>query len=264
MARTIQGSIDSMFELYHFSNRCRNNYGQVHNPNVRFLEIPITEDVFEIPLFAYNAFYKAATSSNADSIEAIVVKLDTRDYTSGYKSLDRALKDILLEKYDTSRLVKVSVKKGNDDVDYYGTVGAIFNSSFKPLMMCSFIMERYKPVSDDGDNVVNTTKYKLIRPVLRIDPEVYMSKADPMEKFIANKMIGLCIENLKRTPSNYYLNGDHTASCCIVTCEQSHLPVKVEIDSCPFSLLTADTPSISTTNQELIKVAIDHLDEIVQ
>jgi hypothetical protein len=124
-------------------------------------------------------------------------------------------------------------------------------------------MERYKPASGDGANVVDITKYKLIRPVLRIDPEVYMSKADPMEKFIANKMIGLCIENLKRKPSNYCLNDNHNASC-IVTCEQSYLPVKVEIDSCPFSLLTADTPSISTTNQELIKVAIDHLDEIVQ
>ena len=40
-------------------------------------------------------------------------------------------------------------------------------------------------------------------------------------------------------------------------------PVKVEIEDCPFTIRAAATPSISTTNQQLLQVAIDHINEIL-
>jgi hypothetical protein len=40
--------------------------------------------------------------------------------------------------------------------------------------------------------------------------------------------------------------------------------VKIEIDECPFVIRGTDVPSISVTNEDLLQLAADHIDEIIQ
>ena len=42
------------------------------------------------------------------------------------------------------------------------------------------------------------------------------------------------------------------------------ISVKIDIDDIPFTILDTDIPSVSTTNKQLLQLAIDHIDEITQ
>jgi hypothetical protein len=61
------------------------------------------------------------------------------------------------------------------------------------------------------------------------------------------------------TPSTY--------GCDSFIEQQSYLSfnhVKVEIDECPFVIKDTDVPSISVTNEGLLQLVADHIDEILQ
>ena len=40
--------------------------------------------------------------------------------------------------------------------------------------------------------------------------------------------------------------------------------VKIEIDECPFVIRSTDVPSISVTNEGLLQLAADYIDEVLQ
>ena len=51
----------------------------------------------------------------------------------------------------------------------------------------------------------------------------------------------------------------------LIETDLSHLySVKVEIDDIPFRIVDTEAPSISTTNKELLDIALDHIDEFIQ
>ena len=76
----------------------------------KYMEIPISGDTILMPIFAFNTFYHLVKEGRDGDIDSIVVKLDTIGKIPRYKSLDRNMRDVLLEGYPGTRLVKVKVK----------------------------------------------------------------------------------------------------------------------------------------------------------
>ena len=137
-------------------------------------------------------------------------------------------------------------------IPYYGTQGAVFDKEFDPVMMCSCIVERNKEKEE------SKSFYKLSKLILRIDPYAFIHKPTSMERFLNNKLITACLENTFFMPSSY-LYRNHLR----ISRPTEKFPVKVEIDNCPFTVRSANTPSISTTNQQLLQIALNHIHEII-
>lgn len=253
MSRNLLWAVENMFENNNWNHCYRPFQGVEHNPKVMYMEIPITGNTFELPLFAADTFSEIVEKERDDNVEAIVVTLNTQEMMSRYKSLERAMADILTENYFHGRLALIEVKQGNEMVPYYGTQGAVFDKDFDPVMMCSCIVERNK------ENEESKSFYKLSKLILRIDPYAFIHKPTSMERFLNNKLITACLENTFYMPSSN-LPGNHLLRISRPT---EKFPVKVEIDDCPFTVRPANTPSISTTNKQLLQVAIDHINEIL-
>jgi hypothetical protein len=253
MARNLENAIENVFRG--FGTHTGGCYWYAHRDeisgNKKYLEIPINEDVFEIPVFALNAFVILTTDNRDLYTNVVTAMLYTLNREPRYKSLDRYMRDIILEQFTSSRLVKCEVKQGTENILYYATHGAVFDKHFNPMMMCSWLIKKI------GQNDI-TRKYRFIKPILRINPDCYISQADPMQRWIAKKaaVVGLSM-HLGR-PFNYDLT---TAFENAPTSDI--LDLTVEICKCPFKIKTADIPSISTTNEDLLQIAIDHIEEIV-
>ena len=258
MPRTLEETIS---RLYGGDSRsqCWGSRDGLSNPNVKYMDIPINQEVFEIPLLALDTFVDIVRNHIDGATSFIAVSLNAIGREPRYKTVDRFMRDVLLENYKNSRLIKLEVKQGSDTVLYYGTQGAVFDKEFNPVMICSYQIQRLERTVEvnAGEPDIIEYQYKLLRPILRVDPQVYLCKENPLEKFIANKMVNGCLEDTVYLPSGYTL-------CRNFIRNDESLPVKVIIDTCPFQLHQADTPSISTTNQKLLQVAIDHIDELIQ
>lgn len=258
MPRTLEETIS---RLYWGDSRsqCWGSRDGLSNPNVRYMDIPINQEVFEIPLLALDTFVDIVRNHTDGMTSFIAVSLNAIGREPRYKTVDRFMRDVLLENYKNSRLIKLEVKQGSDTVLYYGTQGAVFDKEFNPIMICSYQIQRLERTVEvnAGEPDMIEYQYKLLRPILRVDPQIYLHKENPLEKFIVNKMVNGCLEDTFYPPSGYTL-------CRNFIRNNESLPVKVIIDTCPFQLHQADTPSISTTNQKLLQVAIDHIDELIQ
>lgn len=265
MSRDLSATIRSMWRTEFFGNCGRSCGGSVsHNPAVRYMEIPIEQRVIEVPLFAFGAFIDAIKQEDQDSPpSAIIVSLDTIESKSYYKSVERFMRDVLIESYSNSRLVLLEVKQGNDTLIYYGTCGAIFDKDFNPLMICSYQMEKiYTFETNAGEPDKLDVKYKFLYPILRVKPDVFLYKTSPIERFIVNKMMTECLEHTFNLPYPHDLPSEKLVfpGCSL----ERMLPVKIEICDSPFLIHDADSPSISTTNQQLLQLAVDHIDELIQ
>lgn len=266
-SRDLSGTIRMMFRNNSYescwsSHRRRSRIVSDENDNIRYMEIPICQEVFEIPIFAFEAFLKAVKEGKDTQSNAIAVMLNTIGKEPRYKTLDRYMRDVLLEGYRDSRLVKLEVKQGNDNLMYYGTMGAVFDKDFKPLAICSYQVKREVDVVTNPDEQEESiTKYKFLNPILRVDPYAYLYKTTSMERFIVNKMINTCLEDGAFMPMDYDVDRHF-----VIPRDQAikNYPVKIEIDECPFLIHQTDSPSISTNNQKLLQLAIDHIEELIQ
>jgi hypothetical protein len=257
MSRDLSGTISTMFRgntfCYAWSDRNATDSGL---PS-KYMEIPISGNTILMPIFAFNTFYHLVKEERDGDIDSIVVKLDTTGKIPRYKSLDRNMKDVLLEGYPGTRLVKVKVKDSEDtEITYYATGGAIFDMDLNPLMICYYLIRKdNRSTVNSGEPDTAVTTYKVVKPVLWVDYRPVIAKSDPMEKFIANKMVNTCLEG------NYNLGPHYMNRRFLRAIDRK---VRVEIDRCPFNIFVTDTPSISTTNQQLIQVAKDHIEELTQ
>lgn len=262
MARNLTSTLNDAFRNYNTS--CCWHTGNIPNVNSseRYMEIPINKDVFEIPLFAISAFNEAINKGNEP--ESIIVVLNTENRDPGYKTLDRNMRDVLKERFDVSRLVAIPVKDGNNTLMYYGTQGAIFSDYFTPLMMCSWLVEKYQVTHTIADSASGKfhneeiTEYKLTRPLFRINPDVYRTKGDSMERYLAGKTLNTILD--------LSFLSVHIPGLCsrISTNDRAYNKVKVEIDKSPFIIHDPDVPSASISNKELLQLAIDHIDEVLR
>lgn len=251
MARTLGSTIIDVFEV-NTSRRCfyhpEEDYPLPQTID-KFFEIPIDGDVFEIPTFALKPLMDRINAPG-ELPSVITAKLHTDNNTAGYKKAERNLVEILRESFVESKLCRVDAECGEEKVPYYGTCGAIFNKDFNPIAMCSWIIEKF---SDE----LGVYRYRFLQPILRIDPAAFVHGADSIERLVAKKLINYCLMSPKHPPYQW------NRGVCFIADEDDY-PVKVVIEESPFNIRCVDKPSISTTNQQLLQIAIDHIDEVIQ
>lgn len=221
---------DALYRIYKYgccTRNCLNTVG-IKN-NIRFLDISISEDMFEIPLYAFD-FLNQIAYKDYSTISTI---LNSGHRNSGYKTINSAVVNYI-NKSSAGYFISYTTKnKDNESVTYYISGGAIFNSDFKCIAMCSALV---KKEVEYGEVV-----YKNIKPIFRIDPECFSADKDEVQKYISGKMFST-VMNI----SNEYNMG-----------------IKVEIDTIPFIAREVEKPSASTNRQQLLKLVEQHIDELV-
>ena len=222
------------------------------------MDIPIQDDVFEIPLLAFPTFNNILREDKDYSTDAIAVLLYDSGYCSRYKTVDRSMRDLIRETFEDTHLVKFVLEQGENFITFYGTHGAVFDKDYNLLMLCTWQIKRVVLSSEaEGAAGEHRCVYKIIRPILHVDSSVYLNRRNSMERFIASKIINTCLEEGMTPPYGFQMP-------YIVDTVDSHpIPVKVEIGEFPFTVRPIDTPSISTTNQSLLKLALDHIEEVM-
>ena len=251
MSRTaaLRDLAEGMYSRYCRSH-CYWNYPDEERSNaVKYLEIPINEsfmDVIEVPAFAVSTLKDLIDSGRVSVTDAIVGTLKDDGNKPTYKTFDRNMKDVLQNDLREG-LIRMDAPCGSEVKRYYVTQGAIFDEQYGPVMICTLQIQRI-PV-EVGSSI--TYQYKTIKPILRVAPATFVAKENPMEKFIANKIVPECLRT-EIIPELPYIDGTarHYA--------------EVIIGDIPFKPVVTDSPSISTTNRELINIVVDHIGEVMQ
>lgn len=225
------------------------------NLQIRYMEVQINKDSFEVPLMLVKSFVNIVGEGKDAETEAITAVLNDIGYYVDYKTSERCFKDVIQQNFPSSRLVRMQFQQKNEFLTYYGTRGAVFDKDFNPLMICTWEVKRTVNERSDGSTVF---EYELVRPVMHIVNWVFVDKKGLMEKFISNKLTTMLVNEALTPPSRYSLTSRVKSS------PLRPGPARIVIDSFPFNFRDVAVPSISTTNEKLLQTAIDHLDEIVQ
>lgn len=239
---------------YGFSNAASTYYSSPSNVDAEedsklaLMKVPISGDVFEIPIIAFNTYIEKIIQcpvSNKD-INEIIICLNHTGVMSHYKTLDASIKEILNINYKDIRLIKLPLLSST--IQYYATNGAIFDKEFNPVLMLSWEIKK------DAD----INKYRFSRPILRIAPEVVIYKSNALERYIVNKILTNTLEINSLSTPNIGQNN-------IIEHENYKLfKPKVVIEKIPFVITRACTPTINTTNEQLLKIALDNIEEVIQ
>lgn len=214
-----------------------------------YMTIPVTEDKFEVPLFALDYLVRISDSD----MDLLAVTLESIGKKSYYKTIDASIKAYLGTDLHSYHLIKLPTKEGESK--YYCSHGAIFDEDFIPVMLMTWEMEKVESSSADCPY-----KLKVLRPILRISPKVVLYKSNSVERYIINRI-------LPSSLALYHIYNPYVRGCSKLELNgygDKSFKVKVIIENIPFELKKPDTPSISTTNEELMKVALDNLEEIAQ
>ena len=207
----------------------------------KYLEIPLNENVIEIPIFFINDF-KFLINNKKDNIDKIVIELSHIGAEPSYKTLSRYMQDLIRTSYK-DKLVKCQIKKGGEYYNYYVTGGFITDSEFNPILIAGWQLSR--------EWAENKYMYKFIKPFFKISPTVLEQK-DSMQNFIVKKIIpNLFVETLDRPSfpntdsyiNNYSINVEIGKEC---------IPIAKVVDK----------PSISLSNDALIQLAINTINNI--
>lgn len=223
-----------------------NNSDEVEKPWPTMI-VPIGEDRAEIPVMVMHKFKSLADNDSVP--DELAISLHSNGNSTTYKSFAKIMEVVLNEPL-ISGLVKIKGVDGSDTHIYYATHGALFSESFKPLMMCSWIMEKrpYKKTNCD-----EKVMWCYAKPIMRIDPDFYLSKYDNVGRFVNKKVLSAVLEHNIQLYLNYSLIN-------IGSCGNSFMPT-VEICKCPFETRTTDSPSITTTNSILADTVINNIDD---
>ena len=220
----------------------RHRYGSRKTTSIKYLEIPIG-DSFELPVFALDAFSK--NIEKHPDMDMLVAPLYSMGAKPNYVTLNRYMKDVLIECNDT-HLIELDIP-GDPPFKYYGTHGAIFDENLKPVMICSWQIQRKPSTSEE-----KPYDYFFERPLIRISPDCFQAQSNPMERFIAKKFpmeilsIRRVNPQIPESPIRY--SGSYN--------------IKIEIDVSPFILKQVKYPSVSVTDNDLLQIARDYIEEI--
>lgn len=241
---------------YGFQHACYSSGIGYNNPDAdeksRYMVIPIDKERFEVPAFALYALDKAYPSQNT-SFEEIVVKLNYVGVNSYYKTMDAAIRDALVNAYSSIRLHRLP-RTGDPERTYYATQGGIFDDDFNPVMLLTWELERVPNITS-----LRGFDYMFRKPILRVIPEVIINKSNALERYIVNKILPNVL-NIYSISRPFMSLPFFTASNNTTT----DFKPKVVIEKIPFEIKNASVPSISTTDEDLMKVALDNLEELVQ
>lgn len=232
--------------LYH--SQYRGNAFLWQERKSRYLTIPLDTEEIELPLFVVNALHTTIYQNNNINLDSanLVVEMHTSSKCGTYKTIDANIRQIIGASFINS-LTKITLK--DSSTVYYGTYGALFDKDLNPLMMLIWKVKRTPP-----DNLKEGSKewFTPIRPIIRVSPRI-AQKENSMERYIFNKIIteGLTLNNFEGIYSDiFYYSPQKTFSTQVI------------IDEFPFLISDPATPSISTTNKELIDTALAYIDDM--
>lgn len=208
------------------------------------LIIPIHDTtLLRIPCLALY-WFESLLLTGGQNIEAFVVNLRHNGQSTYYKSTDAAMKDVLSSSYWQDKLIALPKKDG--EPQFYGSRGLILNEYFNIVAIQYWEVERdYK----EGDR---ETKYYFKRPVLCINPTLF-HEPTTMERYITGKLLNKCCA----IPSVY---SPYTHYRSIVAYNSSY-SIRIEIDESPFVVRKVERPSVSTTNANLLEIAMAYVND---
>lgn len=214
----------------------------------RYLTIPLDTEEIELPLFVVDTLHTTIYQNNNINLDSanLVVEMHTSSRCGTYKTIDANIRQIIGASFINS-LTKITLK--DSSTVYYGTYGALFDKDLNPLMMLIWKVKR-TPL----DNLKEGSRewFTPIRPIIRVSPRI-AQKENSMERYIFNKIIteGLTLNNFEGIYSDiFYYSPQKTFSTQVI------------IDEFPFLISDSATPSISTTNKELIDTALAYIDDM--
>lgn len=221
-----------------------------------FMSIAINDFSFDVPAIMVHMFmrqYKQFYEKDEPIPSHITIPLFiVENYTFGYKGLFPQLRWA----YDNGSSCGLTpLRYEYENTGYYAAQGIIIDSNYKPILMQS-----YRFVVDTQDTEKQYIKrLRLEQLCLWINPCVYL-KSDPVQKLVLS-LIPKCV--------GQELTVHHiTTSPCILMPERRtmyngpFMKIRTIIDSFPCTMQSPSVPSISTTNEELLQTAIDHIDNL--
>lgn len=255
MVRDIKGLLQ---EIFQHCNCPSNNYWSTPPDNfgtMRYLEIPFSRGMIEVPTFAFNSFLTAAIEDYPDLPAFLVAKLKVSTNRTYFKTVDSIAKSLLPLEFKTERLFMVQLRE--DSPIYYMSHGLILNADFKPIVICSWLLEEIPNSEEIG------VKYKFVRPIVRIAPSCFLEEPNTVSRFIANKLFknAMNLEVAQPTMSQTY-DVPWRQAISVVRNSSSNKKVIVEVGNIPFNSRYKDSPSISTTNDKIMEIARNCVSDI--
>lgn len=213
---------------------------------IKYIVVPISDDIIEVPVMALHAIDRAT-----ELPDDLVIEVRETSARSSYKTIDSSIRDSLGRQYGPFvGLIKLP-SKDTDVMQYYATKGAIFDLDLKPVVI--FTWKLKKVITDE---TTQGYTYRYVKPILRISPEIIRNKDNTVKRYISNKIIpaALSIRVIDPTPS----------ARSVLSSRCAFHSIEIIIDELPFKLRKPNIPSISTTNRQLLDIAIDNIEDVMQ
>lgn len=216
------------------------------------MTIPIFNNgMFEIPTEALEVLWsdKYITQPTLNDFDTVRLSLTYKGKKAHYKSANAIIKQLFSLGYKESGVTKSTLEDGTI---YYGGNGIILDKDFHPILMLTWKVQRRKVVSNTDTDTPSFYRYLLVNPVMRISPRVF-AKEDIIQRYIASKVlnIGVDMNNITfRCPYND-----------LVSYKTSYR-VEIIIDNFPFAITPVNTPSVRTSDKELLGIAAAHINEM--
>lgn len=248
MARTLSFSIERALEGFTSGGY---SSGNVSSDN-RYLHMQIdtNQDTIELPILALPKLKELYDEHRLPDVlpETLDILLFNNGARVDGKALETNIKNYLYAHFPSDRLVLLPVKDKEETINYYCTQGAVFNEDFSPLMVCSWVIRK----STSAEKEATAKPYMLVKPLIRISPDCVRWQSDPMERFISKKFIQstFSIRNIDIRYTNFIGH-------CVT------FKPEVVIADFPFTLRKTIVPSISTNNKDLLKIAEEHINDVM-
>lgn len=243
----IEDVIKESFQNDYFldtSHSCFN--AQVISRPLKFINIPINDTNIEIPTIGIpilnTLLYKS--KEEYDKIGNIVFPLSKKKGSIYYKTLTPNIYYVLRRSFYNGEVVKFM----EGDNVYYGTTGTLLDKDFNPLMICTWKL-----------NILEYTDTKVVveyaEPIIRVNNTVFTKNTLKVHRFIMNKFIPEALK-MRIAPYDSWNN----------RIERQYIlkTPRVIIGNFPFKICTVEKPTINTNNEDLLKVAIDNIDDMYQ
>jgi len=208
------------------------------------LELDASRCDFEVPVFLLASFASLVNSNDVGRLGKLVAYLSVKTYCDSYKTAMPSMRELTKSCFTEQGLAKLKIV--GKPFTYYGSVGALFDHALTPVYVSSWQLRR----EASGDHCT----YQFIKPVFRLSPTVFLGSEDIIQKFVCNKLLKLYMSNSVYPP---YVGGYFDRP-------QRAFPIETIIShDWPFFIRKPSEPTISTTNDSLLKVALEHCGEIV-
>lgn len=218
--------------------RCNNNYyykvqgDYKPSPYVRCIKIPLTGDVFEVPVFAFPPL-RAKALVNGRLPDAIITELEETDIEDSAATFGTRLAHCI------TRTTTFTLDEENPLI-YHTMCGAIFDSNWVPIFMASWLCQR----TEDA-----TVPFEVIQPYFRIHPICFTTPINQMERCIGKRIPKILMGATLKYPSQHsYEMGYHGAI--------------MEVANCPFEIFTLGGLDIHESDEEILRNVEEHLEDV--